>query len=153
MEDLEHSPDLSVQSTPPPAHAPQISAYQLGFSGSSTTFRPKLSIKLQDNNFLLCTQQVEGVIISHKLHKIVVNPQIPSMFKTKLDQILNLIYEEYEAWIVQDHDLFTWILSTIFESFLPRVLACKHAYQVWDKVHKHYNSHMKARVYCWNKIG
>lgn len=27
---------------------------------------------------------------------------------------------------------------------LPRILACKHAREVWDKVHKHFNSQMKT---------
>lgn len=49
--------------------------------------------------------------------------------------------------MVQDQALFTWLLSTISESVLPRLLSCKHAYEVWDKVHKHCNAQMKARVH------
>lgn len=29
---------------------------------------------------------------------------------------------------------------------LPRVLCCKHMFEAWDKIHKYFNSHMKARV-------
>src|SRR3954468_19974016 len=93
-------------------------------------FGPKLSIKLQETNFILWNQQVEGVILSHKLHKFVVNPQIPPMYKTDEDRIGNTISAEYEAWIVQDQALFTWLLSTISEAVLPRVLSCKHSYQI-----------------------
>lgn len=55
------------------------------FTHSDNTFAPKLSIKLQENNFMLSNQQVEGAILSHKLHRIVENPQIPPMFKTEND--------------------------------------------------------------------
>lgn len=65
---------------------------------SRNTFAPKLFIKLQENNFLLWNQQVEGVILSHKLHKIVGNLHVASMFKTDTDRLANIVYEEYEAW-------------------------------------------------------
>lgn len=76
-------------------------------SSSGNTFALKLSIKLQENNFLPWYQQIEGVILSHKLHKVVVNPQIPVMFKIYRDRLPNIVSEEYETWIIQDQDLFT----------------------------------------------
>lgn len=30
---------------------------------------------------------------------------------------------------------------------LPQVLSCKHAFEVWDRIHKYFNAHMKARVH------
>lgn len=57
---------------------------------------------------------------------------------TENDRIANLVSEGYEYWKVQDQDLFTWFLSTISESVLPRVLSCKHTYEVYDKVHKQF---------------
>lgn len=44
----------------------------------------------------------------------------------KQDQIEGNVFEEYEAWIMQDQDVFIWLLSIIYESVLPRVLLCKH---------------------------
>ncbi|KAI5399274.1 hypothetical protein KIW84_064587 [Lathyrus oleraceus] len=107
----------------------QVTMKTIGFSNSLNSFSPKLSIKLQEKNFLLWNQQVEGVILSHKLHKMVVNPRIPPMFKSSNDRLENLIYEAYEEWMVHDQTLFTWLLSIIYESVLPRLLSCKHAYE------------------------
>lgn len=42
--------------------------------------------------------------------------------------------------------LFTWLLSSLSDSILPRVLGCKHSWEVWDKVHKHFYSQLKAKV-------
>lgn len=78
---------------------------------------------------------------------MVVNPQIPLMFKTENDRLTNIVYENYEAWVVQDQALFAWLLSTISEVVLSCVLSCKHAYEMWDKMHKHFNLQMKAHVH------
>ncbi|KAK2435547.1 hypothetical protein QL285_020595 [Trifolium repens] len=42
--------------------------------------------------------------------------------------------------------LFTWLLSTISDGVLPRVLNCKHSHEVWDKIHKYFNSVLKSRA-------
>ncbi|MCI34606.1 retrovirus-related Pol polyprotein from transposon TNT 1-94, partial [Trifolium medium] len=87
-----------------------------GNSSGTVTFAPKLSIKLDDKNFLLWNQQVEGVIISHKLHRFVVNPQIPTKYNSESDRELDIVSEAYDRWLVQDQMLFTWLLSTLAES-------------------------------------
>lgn len=69
------------------------------------------------------------------------------MFKTNHDRLCNIISEEYESWIVHDQELFTWFLSKISNVVLPRVLSCKHALEIWDKVHKHFRAQMKAIVH------
>lgn len=94
------------------------------------TFAHPLSIKLDENNFLLWSQQVEGVIAAHKLHRYVVSPQIPSEFASEADRALNVRTAAYERWLVQDQMLFTWLLSSLSEAFQPRVLGCKHSWQV-----------------------
>ncbi|CAI8604343.1 unnamed protein product [Vicia faba] len=116
-------------------------------STNHNVFGPKLSIKLQENNFLLWNQQVKGIILSHKLHKFVANPQIPLIFKSDKDHLANKVFDEYETWIVQDQAFFSWLLSTISKLVLPRVLSCKHRYQIWDQIHKHFNIVMKGRVH------
>lgn len=90
---------------------------------------------------------MEDIILAHKLHRFVVNPQIPLMFNKDEDHIANIRSEECESWIVQDQVLFTWILSTILESMLPRVLSRKHLSQIWDQIHKYFTALMKARVH------
>ncbi|KAI5398940.1 hypothetical protein KIW84_064351 [Lathyrus oleraceus] len=76
----------------------QVTMKAMRFSSSKNTFAPKLSIKLQEKNFLLWNQQVEGVNISHKLYKMVVNPHIPPMFKYESGRLENIVYEAYETY-------------------------------------------------------
>lgn len=119
----------------------------MAFLGTTNTFALKLSTKFQENNFILWNHHVGSVILSHKLHKVVVNPQIPLIFKTESDHIDNIMCEGYESWIVQDQSFLAWLLLMISKLVLPRLLSCNHAYEVWDKVHKHFNSQMKASVH------
>ncbi|PNX91021.1 retrovirus-related Pol polyprotein from transposon TNT 1-94, partial [Trifolium pratense] len=88
-----------------------------------------LTIKLDDKNFLLWSQQVNGVITAHNLHRFVVNPQIPLQFATVADRLDGKNSDEYQQWLFKDQTLFTWLLSTISDGVLPRVLSCKHSYE------------------------
>lgn len=87
----------------------------------------KLSIKLDDKNFLLWNQQVEGVILTHNFQILLVNAQIPPKYNSTADETHNKVSTEYVKWIVQDQTLYTWLLSTLFDTIFPRVLSCKHA--------------------------
>lgn len=59
---------------------------------------------------------------------------------------LDLVSDAYDKWLVQDQLLFTWLLSTLSDSVLPRVIGCKHSWQVWEAIHKYFYSHLKAKV-------
>jgi hypothetical protein len=99
-------------------------------TSSTVNFAPKLSIKLNDKNFLLWNQQLEGVIVSQKLHRFLVNPQIPTKYACESDRELDKVSEAYDQWLVQDQMLFMWLLSTLAESVLPHTIDCRHAFQV-----------------------
>lgn len=111
-----------------------------------TSFAHALSIKLDEKNYLLWNQQVEAVIIAHKLHRFVINPVIPMKYASEYGRELDLVTDEYQRWIVQDQMLFSWILSSLSETILPRVIGCKHSWQLWEKIHKHFQSLMKAKI-------
>lgn len=110
------------------------------------SFSHPLSIKLDEKNFLLWNQQVQVVITAHKLHRFLVNPIISILYKTEANHALDLVSDAYQRWLVQDQLLFTWLLSSISDSILPRVLGCKRSHQVWDHIHKYFFSLLKAKV-------
>jgi histone deacetylase 1/2 len=105
-----------------------------------------LTIKLDENNFLLWSQQVNGVITAHNLHRFIVKPQIPLQFASVEDRAIGRNSDEYQQWLIKDQTLFTWLLSTLSDGVLPRVLSCRHAHEVWDKIHKYFNSVLKSRA-------
>jgi hypothetical protein len=103
-------------------------------------------IYLDEKNFLLWNQQVNGVITAHDLHRFILNPQIPLQFASVQDRVAGKSSDEYRKWIVKDQTLIMWLLSTLSETVLPRVLGCKHGFQVWHKIHKYFNSVLKAHA-------
>ncbi|MCI39633.1 retrovirus-related Pol polyprotein from transposon TNT 1-94, partial [Trifolium medium] len=72
-----------------------------------------LTIKLDEKNFLLWSQQVNDVITAHNLHRFVANPEIPLQFASVTDRLDGKNSEEYQKWLFKDQTLFTWLLSTI----------------------------------------
>lgn len=115
------------------------------FDRASHTFSQQITIKLDSKNFLSWKQQVEGVIRGHKLHPFVINPSIPPRFLTVRDRDVDLVNPAYTEWEQQDSLLFTWLLSTLSETILPRVVRCVHSYQVRDEIHKYFQAQMNAR--------
>jgi hypothetical protein len=113
---------------------------------TKTGLTHSLTIKLDDRNFLLWSQQVNGVITAHNLHRFVVNPKIPLQFDSMEARSQGKNSDAYQKWLFRDQTLFTWLLSTLSESVLPRVLSCRHAHEVWDKIHKYFNSVLKSRA-------
>lgn len=47
------------------------------------TFTQHVTLKFDENNFLLWKQQFEGIIFTHKFHCLLVNPTIPPCYLTK----------------------------------------------------------------------
>lgn len=48
-------------------------------------------------------------------------------------------------WEQQDSILFTWLLSTLSYSILPRVVRCMQSHQIWDEIHKYVFEHANAK--------
>jgi hypothetical protein len=62
-----------------------------------------------------------------------------SLMNMITDRYLNIVVDEYYKWLVQDQMLFNWLLSTLSDSILLRIIGCRQAFQVWKEVHKHFN--------------
>jgi len=77
-------------------------------------YKAKLSIKLDEENFLIWRLLVAHVIKGHMLHKFLTNSVIsPNAGSVNSD------------WDETDQILFSWMLSTLSEPMLRRVIGCK----------------------------
>ncbi|PNX69613.1 retrovirus-related Pol polyprotein from transposon TNT 1-94, partial [Trifolium pratense] len=130
-QDSSSSSMANAQSTTEPPIADSTTASDLPTTVKESTksgLTHALTIKLDEKNYLLWNQQVNGVITAHNLHKFVVNPDIPLQFASVTDRLDGKFSEEYQKWLFKDQSLFTWLLSTISDAVLPRVLHCKHSH-------------------------
>jgi uncharacterized HAD superfamily protein len=69
--------DSSHNPPPPPPSLQHTTTLILLSFDDTSHYQFHFSLKLNDNNFELWIEQVEGVITSHKLHRLVVNPTVP----------------------------------------------------------------------------
>ena len=82
-------------------------------------FTHSLSIKLDDNNFLFRKQQVGVAIWGHKLQKFILENENPIAVG---DHVQGKINPEYLDWEYQDQLLFSWLLSSMVEAMLTRMV-------------------------------
>lgn len=78
-------------------------------------FAQQISIELDNHNFLLWKQQVEGIIRIHKLHNHLVNRVIPRRYLSMADCASDTENPAYMQWHQEDSILFTWLLTTLSE--------------------------------------
>ena len=89
-------------------------------------FARSLSIKLDDINFLLWKQQVGSAIRDHKLQKFILeNENPPERFLTARDCVQGKINPKYLDREQQDQLLFSWLLSSMTEVMLTRMVGCE----------------------------
>jgi histone deacetylase 1/2 len=100
-------------------------------------YKAKVSVKLDEekDNFLIWRQLVEPVIKSHRLH----------MFLTR-SAIRRNAGASNNDFDEKDQILFSWILSTLSESMLARVIGCTNSKQLWEKLHNFFKNRARAKV-------
>lgn len=86
------------------------------------------------------------MIKTHKLHHCLINPTIPLKFKTVADSDANHISSEYEDWEQHDQLRLAWLQSTISRDMLRCVICCKHSWQLWDRIHAYFQTHVNAKL-------
>jgi len=118
----------------PPVHAVSITTIPI------SSLLHLIFEKLNDKNFLLWKQQIESVIIGHRLHSNLVNHKIPLRYLFEADHDEEIENFEYLMWEQQDALLLSWLQSSLSSSILVKVIGCKHVYQLWDKLHAHFHS-------------
>jgi len=114
-------------------------------AAASKTFKQRISVQLDDSNYLQWKQQVEGVLRGTKMVKHAVSPQIPPVYLIDAARAAGTENPAYTDWEEQDSLLCTWILSTIPASLLSRFVRLRHAWQVWEEVHLYCSTQMKTR--------
>lgn len=104
------------------------------FPSSQVKLSHLISVKLDDKNFKQWKQQIDGVVRGHRLQRFVTVPVIPS--PSPSDPASHSAFLEWEQ---QDALICTWLLSTISDALLPKLVDCKHAWQVWTEVHRYFD--------------
>ena len=46
----------------------------------------------------------------------------------------------------QDSLIMSWLLTTVSDSILSRVITCRHSFQVWNEIHSHFHALTRAKT-------
>lgn len=115
------------------------------FSAAPSTFKQKISVKLEKSNYCQWLQQVKGVLHGTKMVKYVVSPRIPERFLSIDDRESQIENLAYTVWVEQDVLLCMWLLSTVSDILLSRFVLLRHSWQVWEEIHEYCNAQMKTK--------
>uniref|UniRef100_A0A803Q9W1 Integrase catalytic domain-containing protein n=1 Tax=Cannabis sativa TaxID=3483 RepID=A0A803Q9W1_CANSA len=108
-------------------------------------FNHSISIRLNDHNFLLWKQQVLAAIKGNRLLKFIKETP-PAEFLTAEDRAMNRVNQAFVDWEVQDQLLVSWLLSSMTESLLTRMVGCNSAQQIWSTLEKHFTLQVSSKI-------
>lgn len=139
------SPATTSLTVPPTSTATQPSP-PLAILNSK--FDPHLvSIKLSDDNYLPWKQQALAIIRGYKLQKFLLGAHAsPTRFSSPANEAQGNLTEEFLAWEQQDQFLLSWILASMSDGMLTKMVGCEYSYQAWEKLELFFASQIKAKV-------
>lgn len=116
------------------------------FPSSQVKLSHLISVKLVDKNFKQWKQQIDRVVRGHRLQRFVTVSVIPQRSPFNPDSAPHDTNSAYLDWEQQDALICTWLLSTISDSLLPKLVDCKHSWQVWTEVHRYFNTLLSTKA-------
>ncbi|KAF7839048.1 Retrovirus-related Pol polyprotein from transposon TNT 1-94 [Senna tora] len=105
-----------------------------------------ISSKLDDNNYLSWRMLALATIRGHYLYNFLVGEShIPTRYATDQDRDKGTYSDEYLNWQCQDQLLASWLLNSMSDGVVSKMVGCVHSYQVWNKVEELFCSSTRAR--------
>ena len=145
----EHDASAMENSSPATIGASSSSISRYG----PVVFTHSLSVKLTNDNFLLWSHQVLAAIKDHRLMHFVKNSTKPVEFLSASDKALGKINPEFVDWEQQDQLLLSWLLSSMYENLLTRMIGCDESSKIWSKLEQYFAVTTKARIkQLWSQL-
>lgn len=110
------------------------------------SFSHNVSVKLDENNYLLWKQQIITAVYGYGLESHLTQDQVPPMFKNIQDETASILNSDFTDWRRQDHLLMSWLLASMSKGMLTRMVGCECSFEIWEKVRIHFASQTKAKV-------
>jgi len=107
------------------------------------TFPTSLSLKLTDDNFLIWSQQVLAQVEGLNLLKFLESSSTPPLFLSSGKENPNPLFLLHKQ---QDNLLVVWLLASMSNPLLTKLVGLRSAYQIWDKLNVYFASNTHARV-------
>ena len=114
---------------------------------SLVSFTNTLSVKLDNNNFLLWQRQALAAIRGYNLqHFVFESTSKPTKFLYERSKEVGNVNPEFLLWKQQDQLLTSWLFSSMSNSVLARVVSCETSAQVWKTLETYFAAQIRAKV-------
>ena len=99
------------------------------------SFNHSISIKPDQNNFLIWRQQVEVAIKGYKFSKFIngIDTALPK-FLSSTNETSGKINPDFFDWEQHDQLLVSWLLSSMPEGLLTRMVGYVTSFHIWEKL-------------------
>ncbi|CAL0317073.1 unnamed protein product [Lupinus luteus] len=114
-------------------------------AAASSLVLPLPSIKLTEKNCLVWLHSILATLTLNRANRFVLGTGIHHRFLKEDDRLVNSVNPAYLRWEELDQTIFPWILNSLSEGLQPRVVGCRHSWQLWEELDSYCNSHTKAR--------
>ena len=103
-----------------------------------------LTIKLDQDNYLLWKNQLLNVIIANGFEEYIDGSHpCPSKF---LDLQRQQINPEYTFWQRINRLIMSWLDSSLTESKVAQIVSCNTAFEIWSSLERTYASTSRSRI-------
>jgi len=99
------------------------------------TFPTSLTLKLTDDNFLIWSQQILAQVEGLNLLKFLESSSTPPPFLSSGKENPNPLFLLRKQ---QDNLLVAWLLASMSNSLLTKMVGLRSAYQIWDKLNVYF---------------
>ena len=139
--------ELGSGETNSPIAAMEGSSLSSVTSFNPVTFNNSLTLRLDNENYLIWRKQVFSAIKGHKLQDYVLGTKSPpKKFSSPEDEESGNVNQNFINWEQQDQLLVSWLLSGMSESVLSRMISCETSAQVWSTLEIYFASQIRAKI-------
>jgi len=105
------------------------------------SFTTPITLKLDDENYLLWKQRVLATIRGLKFQQFLEDNSVPLQFVT-----INGTDIEYEDYIQHDQLIMAWLLASMHPAILTQMVGLDSSAIIWAKLQTYHISQIRARV-------
>ncbi|KAM6547077.1 hypothetical protein CsatB_027813 [Cannabis sativa] len=126
----------------PPASSQQVTLPKTNI----VAFSHSLSVRLDEFNYLPWKHQVLAAIKGSRLQRFLDPNLAPPQYLSDDDRRRNRVSPEFEDLEQQDNILVSWLLSSMSEKVLTRMVGSDSAAQIWINLREYYTSLNRAKI-------
>ncbi|KAF7825288.1 Retrovirus-related Pol polyprotein from transposon TNT 1-94 [Senna tora] len=105
---------------------------------------PSTTIKLTEKNFLIWKLQIVATINGYGLQNYLAGKH-PKIYQTAKDEKIGKISNEYDHWVKQDQLLASWLVGSMAEEMVKRMVRKATFQQIWSRLEEFFSGQTRAK--------